>query len=402
MYTGFIYRHWIINDDNKEKSYIGQIYSTHDGYVKDPHERWRLHGKGYGPKDEDDVSKFWRAICKYGWDNFHHDILFKIECNTLDDLRWWLNDWECYYIWRYDSYYNGYNGTPGGNYNKPSDGPNRDEWKRKISEARIGHEVLPETRAKISKTLKELPPRVYTQEELEKRRMMMTGDKNPNYGKPVPEERKEKARATWKTKYDNGYINPSKGKPKSEEHKRKISETMKGKPVSEETKKKIGDAQRGAKSSRAKAVICLEDEKMFTTAKEASIYYNCQHSKIIACCKNKRNYTGTHPTTGEHLHWMYYDEYLKSTQEEILLVKSRKPVPPRGGNCKLSKKVVCLETKHVFNSSKEAKEWCGTDPCGNLKGRNKSAGKHPETGEPLHWMYFDEYEMLTKEKELKN
>lgn len=55
-------------------------------------------------------------------------------------------------------------------------------------------------------------------------------------------------------------------------------------------------------------------------------------------------------------------------------------------------KIVCLETKQVFDSIKQAQEWLGK---GNIKkhlrGRNKSAGKHPITKQPLHWMYYDEY-----------
>ena len=72
---------------------------------------------------------------------------------------------------------------------------------------------------------------------------------------------------------------------------------------------------------------------------------------------------------------------------------------------KRQKKVICLETLQVFDSSAKAGEWCGvgrTSIINHLNGGAKSAGKHPITGEKLHWMYLDDYEMLTKEKELKN
>ena len=73
-----------------------------------------------------------------------------------------------------------------------------------------------------------------------------------------------------------------------------------------------------------------------------------------------------------------------------------------------SKKVICLETLQIFDNTTKAGEWCGvarTTIKNHLNdGKKKSAGKHPITGEKLHWMYLDEYEyeMLTKEKELKN
>ena len=56
---------------------------------------------------------------------------------------------------------------------------------------------------------------------------------------------------------------------------------------------------------------------------------------------------------------------------------------------KFSKKVQCIETGEIFNSRKEAAEWCGlksgTSISNYLTGKKKSAGKHPETGVPLHW-----------------
>ena len=57
------------------------------------------------------------------------------------------------------------------------------------------------------------------------------------------------------------------------------------------------------------------------------------------------------------------------------------------------RKVVCIETGQVFDRIEYAKEWCGGNShigqC--CTGKFKSAGKHPETGEPLHWMFYDEW-----------
>jgi hypothetical protein len=43
----------------------------------------------------------------------------------------------------------------------------------------------------------------------------------------------------------------------------------------------------------------------------------------------------------------------------------------------------------------DAARWCklksSTSIWNNLSMGTKSAGKHPVTGEPLHWMYYDEY-----------
>lgn len=63
----------------------------------------------------------------------------------------------------------------------------------------------------------------------------------------------------------------------------------------------------------------------------------------------------------------------------------------QGGNNPSAKKVVCVETQQIFDTMKEACEWCGlkyaTSIVNACKDENKSARKHPKTGERLHWKY---------------
>ena len=58
------------------------------------------------------------------------------------------------------------------------------------------------------------------------------------------------------------------------------------------------------------------------------------------------------------------------------------------------KKVICLNTKQIFNSLAEASIYYNlknsSSICGCCKGYNKSAGKDPETGEKLKWEYYKE------------
>ena len=61
----------------------------------------------------------------------------------------------------------------------------------------------------------------------------------------------------------------------------------------------------------------------------------------------------------------------------------------------LKKAVQCLETNQIFTCSKEAAQWCGGLKDGRsiraaCNGAQKSAGKHPITGEKLHWKYIEE------------
>lgn len=94
MITGCIYVHKnLINN----KYYIGQTIKAN------PEKRWQ-NGSGYKTS-----SKFYRAIQKYGWENFEHIILETEIPITL------LNEKEAYWIKYYNSIENGYNILPGGN-----------------------------------------------------------------------------------------------------------------------------------------------------------------------------------------------------------------------------------------------------------------------------------------------
>lgn len=59
----------------------------------------------------------------------------------------------------------------------------------------------------------------------------------------------------------------------------------------------------------------------------------------------------------------------------------------------LSVIVYCIEFKEIFYGAREAERLYGIDHSCLIKvcnGKRKSAGKHPETGEPLHWLYVEE------------
>ena len=67
----------------------------------------------------------------------------------------------------------------------------------------------------------------------------------------------------------------------------------------------------GSRNPSAKKIICLNDKNIFDTVKEASIYYNASRNVISGCLTGKRKSAGKHPVTGEKLHWMYYEDWLK-------------------------------------------------------------------------------------------
>ena len=117
--------------------------------------RWRKNGEGYR-----ESTHFYRAIIKYGWDNFQHIVLFdnltKAEAKEL----------EVYYIALYDTTNpnKGYNVSLGGDIpNEETVAKRRaslmgkqksEEHKRKLSEANKGKKHSETSKKKMSKSRK--------------------------------------------------------------------------------------------------------------------------------------------------------------------------------------------------------------------------------------------------------
>ena len=135
MYTLYMHTNKINN-----KKYIGIT-------KRKPKVRW-ANGKSYKP-----TSKFGKAIAKYGWDNFEHDIIATYE-NYLDAEHaeeLYINKYKT----RQEEY--GYNMAYGGATNKGS--KFNEETKKKMSDAKRGntyfkgkHQTL-EIKKKLSKVV---------------------------------------------------------------------------------------------------------------------------------------------------------------------------------------------------------------------------------------------------------
>ena len=297
--------------------------------------RWK-NGNGYRNNKH-----FTNAINKYGWDNIKHEILFEklteYEAKIMEQM----------YIALYDSSNpkNGYNKTLGGDGTK-------------------GYKLTEKQRKKRSEKSKKM------WQNPEHRELMSTKIKemwqNPEHRELITLKLKE----IWQTP----------------EYKEKASIRAKEMWQNEEYREKF-----------CKKVICLNTLEVFKSMKDADLWIGkgkLTKSHVRNCCEGKFLTTGNHPITGERLTWMYYDEYLKASPEEIkhrllLITKAH------------SKKVICLNNKKIFDTLADAGQYAGlsnsTGIINNCKGKCKSAGKHPITGEKLEWMYYEEYlELQTK------
>ena len=226
------------------KRYVGQT-------IRKFEERQAEH-----KKDSERIDlKFYRAIRKYGWDNFNWAVIVEGVENIVS-----LNRLEQYWIKELDTFKNGYNSTTGGEGYILSA-----ETKKKISESLKGKHLSEETKKKMSESRK---------------------------GRHLPEETKKKISESRK------------GRQLSEEQRQKLSESLKGekhpnygKHLSEETRRKLSESLKGANNSCSRPVLQLDKETgeviaEFAGAREAERVTGIYHSNISKVCRGLQKSSG--------------------------------------------------------------------------------------------------------------
>lgn len=220
-----------MNLKDKDARFLVYEHVSPDGkrYIgitsKRPEERWQPGGRGYV-----DNIHFWNAIVKHGWDKFEHNII--ATDLSLEDAC----ELECKLIADYDTMNPdfGYNHTTGGNWSTPdettraklsmkiSERAKDPQYRAKLSQSLMGHDVSDETRQKISAANK---GRKRSQEFCAKQRLR----------KHSPETlAKLKNRPSW-----------NKGLTKeTDERVRKISETQLGRSMSEEQRRNLSEIRK--------------------------------------------------------------------------------------------------------------------------------------------------------------
>ena len=293
----------IVKETNNDRCYTVYMHTSPSGkrYIgvtsMSVEKRW-LNGKGYQSQI------FYRAIQKYGWNNFEHEILFKDL--TKDEAEQKEMEMIAYYKSNQPDF--GYNIANGGN----CVGSVSKATKQKLSEINKGKFV----------------GRKLTEQWLKNRTIAQTGLKR-----------------------------------------------------NERTKQRISNGV-------SRAVICVNNRVIYKSLTVASELTNANVSHISSCCHGDRKFAGT-DCNGNYLYWMFYDEYLKGeyynkTNEEIIPKKTRDNKPIR---------VICLNNKVIYDNMTIASEETGLcksgiSLCCNKKqeycGRDKN-------GNPLYWMFYDEY-----------
>lgn len=234
--------------------------------------RWE-NGNGYSKQQ-----LFWRAIQKYGWNSFSHEILY--DGLSKEDAE--QREIELIATYNSNNPEYGYNIQNGGN----SLGKHSDETRKKISESNKGRIITPEQRLKISNTLKgqklSLETRKKISASLKGEKCYWFGKTSPTKGRIAPPDELERRSAAHK------------GKHPSEETKKKISEALKGEKSAwygkKHTNESIAKMKESAKNKRM--VRCIETGIVYDSIHDAGNTNSINISNIQSVCVGKRNIAG--------------------------------------------------------------------------------------------------------------
>lgn len=252
------------------KSYVGQTKLK-------PEERWGKDGAGYLRKYKESSKyhqpAFAKAILKYGWGNFEHEViannLTKEEANNFEKLLIEkLNTMDSKH---------GYNIKEGG-----SNGSLSEETKRKLSEINKNKHLSEEHKNKISESNKGKHHSEETKKKLsEANKGKNASEKHYLYGKHLPEETKKKLSEANKGRF-TGENNP---------HARKVSQyDLDGNII--RIWSSIVDASRELKINKQSIYQCCSD--CYTKCKTAGgfiwRYSEDELTKeYISSCNKRRN-----------------------------------------------------------------------------------------------------------------
>lgn len=248
----------------KHTSPSGKVYI---GVTKQsPHLRWQ-NGLGYRTQEY-----FYRAIRKYGWDNFEHEIVYQTESYTD------ANDKERDLIAKYksnDKHY-GYNIENGGNLKKTVS----ESTKQKLR----NHHTRPEHLKLVARINAK---RWSDPEEHRKMSERVSGSNNPMYGTKLTEEHRQKLKEGFAKVVFVG--------------KKGVDNPMYGKHHSEEVKKRLSELKMGANNPRARQVICVETQIKYGSIREACRATGVSREGISRACLEQTR-------TASGYHWEYVKE----------------------------------------------------------------------------------------------
>lgn len=162
------------------------------------------------------------------------------------------------------------------------------------------------------------------------------------------------------------------------------------KATKEYIEKMFNKPRKKIESTRIKKVICLETKKVYENISDAAKNTRAQGVTISKSCR-----LGDGFQSGG-LHWMFEEDYLKATPEEIeKRMQERKVISNR------AKAVICLETRKEFRHAGEVKGISSsviTSCCLFNSGRSNKLRKKCFSAGGFHWLYKEDYDKFSEKK----
>ena len=157
------------------------------------------------------------------------------------------------------------------------------------------------------------------------------------------------------------------------------------------TEEDIQNALDNAYATNGEKVVCLNTREVFDNARYGAEKYNISDEDGIRdCCRNDQSYCGKLPN-GTPLVWRYYEDYLNMSEENI---KEAIEKAIYSNNTA----VVCLNTREIFKTTKEADEKYNCYGCINkVCNKNRKTCGKLEDGTLLTWVYYEDYINMTEE-----
>lgn len=180
-----------------------------------------------------------------------------------------------------------------------------------------------------------------------------------------------------------GHLNRS----MSDATKQKISESLTGRVFTDEHRSKIGEA------NRVREITDEMRRHMSENHADVSGNNNPNCGKHLSEETKRKIVTNRNTCRGEN-----HPNYGKTFSEEVKAKLRANHADFSGSKHPRCRPVYCPELDREFWGAKEAELELGIDSayiCACLNGRQKSAGKHPTTGEKLHWIDINERTLVS-------
>lgn len=276
-------------------------------------QRWQ---NGHGYKHN---KFFYRAIQKYGWDNFKHEVLL---CNLTQEQAE-MFEIELIKYYKSNNHEFGYNIQKGGNLGN-TDLTMSAETRKKMSLCRKNKKMNEITKQKISiaNQGKVLSP-VTRQKISQAKKGKYTQENNHFYNKHHTLQTKQLLSDLAKERFKNPQNHPMFNKHLSEKSKQIISQ-----------KNKQRYAQDKDYRPNSKKCICLETKEIFNTLTDASKKYNTTIMSISNVCNGYQQ-------TVNDLHFLFLENYNPNIDYNLTYANNK------------PKCIICIETKEIFKTIKE-------------------------------------------------